>query len=128
MAKNLDDIIKALPAARRRKIERRTEELLAEEMTLQQLRQAQKRTQVELAKTLGIAQKQISKIEERTDMHISTLRRQVEAMGGTLELVARFPDRAPVMLTGLETGQQSSARHGAQSLKAGKAVRSRMRA
>ena len=128
MAKNLDDMIRSLPAARRRKIERRTEELIAEEMTLQQLRQAQKRTQVELAKVLGIAQKQISKIEERTDMHISTLRRQVEAMGGTLELVARFPDRAPVMLTGLETGERAEGKRTSQGLRTGRSSRSRMRA
>ena len=124
MAKNIDDIIRALPAARRRKIERRAEELISEEMTLQQLRQAQKKTQVELARTLGIAQKQISKIEDRTDMHLSTLRRQVEAMGGTLELVARFPNRAPVTLAGLDTVSVRKAKN--QS--SGKVVKSRMRA
>jgi transcriptional regulator with XRE-family HTH domain len=70
-------------------------------MTLQELRQARKLTQVRMAKSLGIAQKQISDIEKRTDMHISTLRRAVEAMGGSLSLVAQFPDRAPVALAGM---------------------------
>lgn len=55
-----------------------------------------------MAKKLGIAQKQISEIEKRTDMHISTLRRSIEALGGTLTLVAEFPDRKPVKLTGIK--------------------------
>ena len=102
MAINLDDFIKSLPAAERRAIEKRAAELIAEEMTLQELRRAREMTQVKMAKKLGIAQKQISEIEKRTDMHISTLRRSIEAMGGTLALVAEFPDRKPVKLTGIK--------------------------
>jgi len=102
MAINVDDIIKSLPAARRRAIEKRAAELIAEEMTLQELRRAREMTQVKMAKKLGIAQKQISEIEKRTDMHISTLRRSIEALGGTLALVAEFPDRKPVKLTGIK--------------------------
>jgi hypothetical protein len=60
-------------------------------------------TQVRMAKSLGVAQKQISEIEKRTDMHISTLRRSVEAMGGKLSLVVEFPDREPVVLTGISS-------------------------
>ena len=101
MARNVNDIIKNLPVSRRRKIEKRANVLLAEEMTLQQLRRAREMTQVRMAKNLGVAQKQISEIEKRTDMHISTLRRSVEAMGGKLSLVAEFPDREPVVLTGI---------------------------
>jgi DNA-binding XRE family transcriptional regulator len=101
MARNLDDIIKSLPASRRRKIERRAKALISEEMTLQELRRARAMTQVRLAKNLGVAQKQISEIEKRTDMHISTLRRSIEAMGGKLSLVAEFPDRDPVVLAGI---------------------------
>jgi DNA-binding XRE family transcriptional regulator len=109
MAKNVNDIIKALPASRRRKIEKRATALIAEEMTLQELRHARALTQVRMAKTLGVAQKQISEIEKRTDMHISTLRRSIEAMGGTLSLVAEFPDRAPVMLAGIAALDNSSS-------------------
>src|ERR1700679_2735931 len=101
MAKNVNDLIKSLPASRQRKIEKRASVLIAEEMTLQELRRARTMTQVNMAKTLGVAQKQISEIEKRTDMHISTLRRSIEAMGGTLSLVAEFPDRKPVKLTGI---------------------------
>jgi len=110
MAKNVNDIIKSLPASRQRKIEKRASALIAEEMTLQELRQARALTQVRLAKTLGVAQKQISEIEKRTDMHISTLRRSIEAMGGTLSLVAEFPDRAPVMLAGIAALDSSSSK------------------
>jgi len=101
MATNINDIIKSLPAAERRAIKKRAAELIAEEMTLQELRRARAMTQVKMAKKLGIAQKQISEIEKRTDMHISTLRRSIEAMGGSLSLVVEFPDRAPVVLSGI---------------------------
>jgi transcriptional regulator with XRE-family HTH domain len=101
MTRNVNDIIKSLPASRRRRIEKRAATLMASEMTLQELRRARAMTQVRLAKRLGVAQKQVSKIEKRTDMHISTLRRSIEAMGGKLSLIAEFPDREPVMLAGI---------------------------
>ena len=101
MARNVNDMINALPAARRRKIEKRAQVLMSEEMSLQELRRAREMTQVKMARSLGVAQKQISDIEKRTDMHISTLRRSIEAMGGKLSLVAKFPDRKPVVLTGI---------------------------
>ena len=103
MARNVNHIIQALPASRRRKIKKRANQLVAEEMTLQELRRARELTQVRMAKRLGVAQKQISEIEKRTDMHISTLRRSIEAMGGKLSLVAEFPDRDPVVLAGIST-------------------------
>ena len=109
MARDVNEIIKRLPASRRRRIEKRAAALIAEEMTLQELRRARALTQVRLAKSLGVAQKQVSEIEKRTDMHISTLRRSIEAMGGRLSLVAEFPDRAPVMLAGIAAiGSRSS--------------------
>ena len=102
MTRNIRDVIKTFPIARQRAIAKRAAELMAEEMTLQELRRAREITQVKMAKKLGIAQKQISEIERRTDMHISTLRRSIEALGGTLTLVAEFPDRKPVKLTGIK--------------------------
>lgn len=62
------------------------------EMPLQELRQALELSQVQLAKTLQVNQAAVSKIENRTDMYISTLRGYIQAMGGDLEIVARFPD------------------------------------
>jgi DNA-binding XRE family transcriptional regulator len=113
MARNIDDVIKALPAARRRNIEKRAVALITEEMTLQELRKARAMTQVRLAKSLGVAQKQISEIEKRTDMHISTLRRSIEAMGGKLYLIAEFPNRPPVILAGIAVGDKATSREDA---------------
>lgn len=98
--KTLNEKLATLPASRRKKIARRTEALIAEELTMRELRKARNITQVQLAKTLGVKQEQVSRIEKRTDLHISTLRRAVEAMGGELILSAKFPDGAPVRLTG----------------------------
>ncbi len=98
--KTLKDKLQTLPAGRRRKIARRTESLIAEEMTMRELRKARNITQVEMAKALGVNQEQVSRIEKRTDLHLSTLKRSIEAMGGELILTAKFPDEAPVKLTG----------------------------
>lgn len=98
--KSLDEKLNVLPTGRRRKVEQRAALLIAEEMTMRELRKARKLTQCEMAKALGIKQEQISRIEQRTDLHISTLRRSVEAMGGRLSLVAEFPDGAPVVVSG----------------------------
>jgi DNA-binding XRE family transcriptional regulator len=103
MARNVNDIIAKLTPAQRRKVAKRAAALIAEEMTLQELRRARKLTQAKLARRLGIAQKQISQVERRTDMHISTLRRQIEAMGGSLTLVAEFPNSKPVHLAGISS-------------------------
>jgi DNA-binding XRE family transcriptional regulator len=98
--KTLKDQLQTLPASRRRKIARRTESLIAEEMTMRELRKARNITQVEMAKALGVKQEQVSRIEKRTDLHLSTLRRTIKAMGGELILTAKFPHGAPVRLTG----------------------------
>ena len=65
---------------------------LLEEMPLHELRQARLLSQQELAKVLEVNQAAISKIEHRTDLYVSTLRNYIEAMGGSLEIVATFPD------------------------------------
>ncbi|MBB1607761.1 MULTISPECIES: XRE family transcriptional regulator [unclassified Pseudomonas] len=100
MAKSLEQVMKGLPTARRQKIEQRGAELIAEQMTLQELRKSLNLTQEAMADLLAIKQGNVSKVEKRTDMLISTLREYVEAMGGTLELVARLPGRPPVKLEG----------------------------
>ena len=94
-------MIAELDLERRRGIEDRAAELIAEEMTLRELRKARKLTQVRLARELGISQDGVSRIEQRTDLLLSTLRRTVEAMGGNLSLIATFPDRPPVELAGI---------------------------
>lgn len=98
---NLERIRKELSPTRRKKIAARAAQLVAEEMTLQELRHARKLTQVRMAKALGISQDGVSRLEKRSDLLLSTLRKTVEAMGGNLSLVAEFPDRAPVILGGI---------------------------
>lgn len=90
-----------LPEARRRKVDRRAQSLIAEEMSLRDLRKARQRTQTRVAEELGINQENVSRLEKRTDLLISTLNGYVEAMGGRLHLVAEFPDRPPVSLSGI---------------------------
>src|ERR1700688_3081252 len=101
MATNVNDIIKKLSPARRKKVAARAAELIAEEMTLRELRHARKLTQVRMAKVLGITQDSVSRLERRSDQLLSTLRKTVEAMGGNLSIVVEFPDRAPVVLSGI---------------------------
>jgi len=101
MAVTLKDKMKGLSPARRKKIEARTAQLIAEEMTRQELRHARKLTQARMAKALGITQDGVSRLEKRSDLLLSTLRGYVEAMGGRLSLIAEFPDRKPVMLSGI---------------------------
>ena len=98
MAVNVEDKIKKLSPARRKRVESRAAELISEEMTLRELR---KLTQVRMAKQLGITQDSVSRLEKRSDLLLSTLRKTVEAMGGNLSLVAEFPDRTPVVLSGI---------------------------
>jgi transcriptional regulator with XRE-family HTH domain len=97
----LKDKMKELSPAQRKKVEARAAQLIAEEMTLRELRHARKLTQVKMAKTLGVTQDSVSRLEKRSDLLLSTLRKTVEAMGGNLSLVAEFPDRAPVILSGI---------------------------
>ena len=101
MATTLNDKMKGLGAKRRKKVEARAAELIAEELSLSDLRRARERTQTSIAKSLGIGQEGVSRLEQRSDLLLSTLRGYVEAMGGELTLVAEFPDRPPVHLTGL---------------------------
>ena len=108
MSRNVNDIIRTLSSAQRKKVEARAAELIAEEMTLQELRRARKLTQVTVANALGITQDSVSRLEKRSDILLSTLRKTVQVMGGNLSLVAEFPDRAPVVLAGIaEAGAET---------------------
>lgn len=112
MAIKFEDYLDKLPKERRDAIERKAEELIAEEATLQQLRKARERSQEELARMLGVKQAAVSKLERRTDMYVSTLRGLIEAMGGTLEIVARFPGRPPVRISQFEALEGDDASRG----------------
>jgi DNA-binding XRE family transcriptional regulator len=101
----LADMIARLPQGERMQIAARTEALIAEEMALRDLRKAMRMTQARLARKLRVGQDSVSRIEQRTDMLLSTLKGYVAAMGGELELVARFPDRPPVRIASLDDVQ-----------------------
>ena len=115
MSVNVNEIIRKLSPAERRKVEDRAAEIIAEEMSLRDLRRARKLTQARVAKALGVTQDSVSRLEKRSDLLLSTLRKTVKAMGGDVRIVAEFPDRAPVVLSGLSEDQRprkSSRRNG----------------
>lgn len=91
MTKKFTELTQDFSPERRQRIEARKAEL-RQEMDLAELRKALALTQSTLAETLGVGQGEISKIEQRTDVFVSTLRRFVQAMGGELEISAVFPD------------------------------------
>lgn len=101
MATTLKAMMDRLPAERRERVKARANELIAEELTLRDLRKAHDLTQERMSELLDIGQDSVSRLEQRSDLLLSTLRSYVNAMGGSLELVARFPDRPDVSLTGL---------------------------
>lgn len=108
MATTMKDIIARMPRDQQEEIAAESARLRAEYLTLRDLRKARELTQVQLAETLGQKQGSIAKLEKRSDLLLSTLRRYVEAMGGTLDLVVAFPDRPPVRLEGLgETNEDT---------------------
>ena len=86
------ELIEAMPADRQRRIEKRFDDSLAA-MPLDQLRKAQEMTQLQLAEILGVNQGEVSKVEHRSDICISTLADYIEAMDGQLEIRAVFKDR-----------------------------------
>ena len=79
------------------------------EMPLNELRQARGLSQKMLAEVLHVQQPSIAKIEKRTDMYLSTLRSHIEAMGGELEIVARFPDGSVRISNFSDLGKAASA-------------------
>lgn len=98
--KTVDQKIKELTPARRKRIDARAAQLVAE-ISLRELRRAHKLTQARIAETLGIGQDQVCRLEQRSDLLLSTLRGYVEAMGGRLTIVAEFPHQKPVVLSGI---------------------------
>ena len=101
MAADVEDVIAGLETERRRRIEETAAALIAEETTRRDLRSARELAEASVVRELGIGPKAVSRLERRSDLLLSTLRKKIEAMGGGLSLVARFPDRPPVELDGI---------------------------
>ena len=91
MAKSFKALKESMSAERQQEIANGAKKLM-EAMPLYELRQARLLSQEQLAQILNIRQPNVSKIEKRADMYISTLRSFIKAMGGELEIVARFPE------------------------------------
>ena len=86
---------------RRVRIGAHAEEFHQEYLTLKKLRSHMELTQTALARNMGVAQATIAQLEQRNDVHVSTLQKYVEALGGTLSIIADIPGQGPVPLTGL---------------------------
>jgi DNA-binding XRE family transcriptional regulator len=89
--------------AEKAEIDSRYEEMRDRYFTLQALRKAHNLTQEALAAKLNIKQENVSRIEKRSDLLLSTLKGYVEAMGGELQLVVQFPNSPPIVLDGFST-------------------------
>ena len=105
MAKKFRNLRNNMSRERRGKIAKMTKGMLAE-MPMHELRRARQLSQEQLADVLDIKQGSVSKLERRTDLYISTLRRYIEAMGGELTLQARFPEGS-VTITQLDQIDES---------------------
>jgi transcriptional regulator with XRE-family HTH domain len=108
----LEEMMARQSAEDQARIRARAEELIAEEMSLRDLRKAMGRTQVALAKKLHVEQETISRAEQRTDMLLSTLDHYLHGLGGRLRLVAEFDGRAPVTIAGLSAIASEPTRAG----------------
>jgi DNA-binding XRE family transcriptional regulator len=91
MARKFQELVDKMSPESRARSKAMAEKLMRE-MPLEELRAARELTQTSLAKILDVGQSEVSKIEKRTDMYVSTLASYVEAMGGRLEICAVFPD------------------------------------
>ena len=103
MPKTLSEIMKALPKARRKRIEAETAREATQIMSLRDVRKAFHRSQESVAKALDMEQESVLRIERRADLLLSTMRKYVEAMGGDLKLIAKFPNRPPIQIETLAT-------------------------
>ena len=108
--RSLDDVLNEMSAERRTRIAAKANRLIRAE-TLRQLRAVAKRTQVDVASATGMAQHNVSRLEHREDMLLSTLRTYVDGLGGRLRLLAEFPRQDPVEidLTRQSTAQKKQA-------------------
>lgn len=98
--KLLQEVWDTFSEAEKAQIHERAQELRTEYATLQDLRKARELTQERMAEMLCIKQENVSRLEKRSDLLLSTLRSYVAAMGGDLKLIVEFPGRPPVTLIG----------------------------
>jgi DNA-binding XRE family transcriptional regulator len=109
-SKTLNEVLDELSPSDRKRVEARAAELITEEMTLRDLRRVLKMTQTSMAVAIGVGQESISKLENRGDLRVSTLRKAVEALGGSLSLIVNFPDKESVRLAGIADAKPKAHR------------------
>jgi transcriptional regulator with XRE-family HTH domain len=103
------ELTKGFSRERASRVTARVSELKAE-MALHELRQARERSQEELARELKVGQPAVAKLERRADMYVSNLRRYIEALGGSLEITARFPEGSVSIVNFGELADTQSSR------------------
>jgi transcriptional regulator with XRE-family HTH domain len=111
MARNAKELFAELPKARRKAILDRADELIAEEMTLIELRKAILGTQAKLGKKMGIKQAAVSRRERRSDMRVSTLKQIIDGLGGKVRIIAQFANRPAISVSlfdALDTAQKTA--------------------
>jgi predicted transcriptional regulator len=96
LSKNIQKLWNDFSDDEKSSIETRYAHLSAEYMTLQEIRKSKNLTQDSMAKLLGIKQENVSRMERRDDMRLSTIQEYVEALGGTLQITATFPDNKTI--------------------------------
>ena len=118
MAKSFDALVKRTTTKRvRERAARRTQELLRE-LLLSEIREMTGKSQQQVAKAIGIKQPSLSKLEGQSDMQISTLQRIISALGGELEVIARFPNSVVKIEQFGKTARRSSSNaHGRRKLR-----------
>ncbi len=99
--RTLKTVLADMEPARRKRVIGRAAELTREYHALQQLRKARAKTQMEVAATLDVTQPYVAKLEQRSDLMLSVLRKYVRSVGGELELAVTFPDSGRVILSGI---------------------------
>jgi DNA-binding XRE family transcriptional regulator len=118
MGKTYEELMADLSPARRKRVEVRAAELEQKIQSLRDLRTARHLTQQHMAKSLGVKQHSISRLEQRSDMLLSTLRDYVSKMGGELQVNAVFPGRDPVRIEVLSgVGERQGSRSQAKAAK-----------
>lgn len=119
----LDEMLARLAPDEREEIERRAAILIAQEVALRDVRKAMGKTQATVARTLGIKQENVARIEARSDMLLSTLRNYVRALGGDVHLTVELKGLPPVRLEGLgDLAPAPKAKRGARRPAIGKAT------
>jgi len=116
MARKFKDLRARMPAEAQARASAMATDMLAE-MALQDLRKSRKITQKDMAEVLAIRQASISELEGRDDALLSTVRRYIEAIGGELDVIARFPDFSIRLnqFDGTKAGTPDGSRHLADS-------------